>query len=263
MGIFFKSYATLFSRRFLIKLHKILYQLSLRGMGILNSQNDYLSGEKFWLRKHLDKSKPIIILDVGANVGNYSKKILRINPNAKIFAFEPHPFSFEQLKRNIHSSNFKPFNLGVGDKKEKLLLYDYQSEKSTELASLYKPAIEDLRNTKSQSFEIEIIRLDDFLREQEIDQIDLLKIDTEGNEFKVLLGAKEYLLNNRIKTIQFEFNEINIFSRTFFKDFWDLLPNYNFYRLMPGGKLFHIKKYNPATCEIFAFQNIIATLKSN
>jgi hypothetical protein len=54
---------------------------------------------------------------------------------------------------------------------------------------------------------------------------------------------------------------MNIISRVFFKDFFDVLPNYIFYRLLPGGKLLEIKEYSPLNCEIFAFQNIIAILK--
>ena len=57
--------------------------------------------------------------------------------------------------------------------------------------------------------------------------------------------------------IQFEFNEMNVASRVFFRDFWLMLPNYEFYRLMVDGMI-RIDKYDPIYCEIFAFQNIVA-----
>ena len=263
MGLFFKTYAFLFGRRFLLKSNQIINQLSLRSIGILNSQNSYLSGEKAWLQKQIGEKDSILILDVGANVGNYSKEILKINSKAIIYAFEPHPETYELLKKNIVVNNCLTFNFGVGDRREELMLYDYESESGSEHASLYKAVIEDLRNKPSISNKVQIIKLDDFLAEQKIEYVDLLKIDTEGNEYKVLLGAQDYLLNNRIAAIQFEFNEMNVISRTFFKDFWDLLPNYNFFRLLPGGGLLHIKEYSPVNCEIFAFQNIVATLKDS
>ena len=98
---------------------------------------------------------------------------------------------------------------------------------------------------------------------QNVQVIDLLKIDTEGNEFNVLLGCKEFLKNRQVKAIHFEFNEMNIVSKVSFKDFWDLLSDYNFYRILPGGGLLPIKNYSPIMCEIYAFQNIVAILKES
>jgi hypothetical protein len=88
-----------------------------------------------------------------------------------------------------------------------------------------------------------------------------MKIDTEGSEYEILKGARTMLSKNSIKIIQFEFNEMNVYSRVFFKDFVDLLKNYKLYRLMSHG-LFPIKSYSPKLHEIFAFQNIVAINKS-
>ena len=68
-----------------------------------------------------------------------------------------------------------------------------------------------------------------FCIKNNIDKIDLLKLDTEGSEYEVLLGGRKMLLNNKIKTIFFEFNEMNVFSRVFFRDFYKLLKNYKIY----------------------------------
>jgi hypothetical protein len=54
---------------------------------------------------------------------------------------------------------------------------------------------------------------------------------------------------------------MNIVSKSTFKDFWDFLSGYNFYRLLPGGALLPIEDYSPILNEIYAFQNIIAILK--
>jgi hypothetical protein len=103
-------------------------------------------------------------------------------------------------------------------------------------------------------------QLSDFVKEHSIDYIDLLKIDTEGNEMKVLLGLKDFLAKGKVGAIHFEFNEMNVISRVFFKDYFDLLSNYNFYRLLPNGML-PIERYNPIDCEIFAYQNIVGIKK--
>ena len=53
---------------------------------------------------------------------------------------------------------------------------------------------------------------------------------------------------------------MSVISNTFFKDFWDLLLDFDFYRVLHDG-MHHIQSYNALTCEIFAYQNIIAVKK--
>ena len=259
--IFYIIYAFLFGKKIFVKFNKFLNHLSLRGLGVLNYRNKYLTGENKWIKNYLKNKNSITVIDVGANIGRYSKEILNVCPNVRLIAFEPHPETYIALIKEIKSNNFKSFNLGVGDKNEKLKLYDYDKSSGSSHASLYKEVIEDIHKGKSVAYDISVVKLDDFLKEQKIDFIDLLKIDTEGNELNVLLGSKNYLSNNKINAIHFEFNEMNVISRVFFKDFWDVLPNYIFYRLLPGGKLLEIKDYSPLNQEVFAFQNIIAILK--
>lgn len=64
----------------------------------------------------------------------------------------------------------------------------------------------------------------------------------------------------KIKAIQFEFNIMNIASKSYFLDFWKILSDYKFYRLLPNGMV-KIEQYKPWYCEIFAFQNIVAILR--
>jgi len=262
LNIIYKLYGYLFARNIFRKFNTFLYHISLRGLGVLNYQNEYLVGEKVWLKNYLkDKENPII-LDIGANIGNYSKNILLTNTNSLIFAFEPHPITYKKLLSNITSNNFKAFNFGVGNQNGLLELWDYDTNDGSQHASLYKDVIQGLHKGNPISHSVEIIVLDEFLKSQKIKEIDLLKIDTEGNEFNVLLGCKEFLRNNKIKAIHFEFNEMNIISKVSFKDFWDYLKEYDLYRILPGGNLLKIKNYSPISCEMYAFQNIIAILKN-
>jgi hypothetical protein len=84
-----------------------------------------------------------------------------------------------------------------------------------------------------------------------------LKIDTEGCELDVLKGFRRYIEGGKVGAVQFEFNEMNVLSRAYFHDFWNLMPGYDFYRLLPGGMI-RLEGYVPLFCEIFAFQNIVA-----
>lgn len=261
LGVIYRLYAYLFAKKFFIKFNKFLYQISLRGLGILNYQDEYLTGENAWLRKYLKERKNPLVLDVGANIGNYSNSILEINHEVTVLAFEPHPNTYKKLTANVSSKKFEAFNVGVGNTKGILELYDYNTNDGSQHASLYKDVIKDLHKGNPISHSVEIIKLDDFLKSKNINNIDLLKIDTEGNEYNVLLGVKSFLDAKKINAIHFEFNEMNIVSKVSFKDFWDLLPNYKFYRILPGGNLLKINNYFPINTEIYAFQNIVAILE--
>jgi len=258
---FYNMYALFFGKIFFVKLNKFLFNLSLRGLGILNYKIEYLNGEKAFLKKYLKEKTNPVIIDVGANVGDYCLEVLRINSNSSIFAFEPHPVTYSKLVSNLNNKSQKLFNVGVGDKNDMLELYDYSEHDGSEHASLYHDVITDLHKESAISHQVKVVKLDDFLFKEKVDIIDLLKIDTEGNEFKVLLGLKEYINKGKIKAIHFEFNEMNIVSKVSFKDFWDLLSSkYNLYRIIPGGELLEINNYSPIGCEVYAYQNIVALL---
>jgi hypothetical protein len=88
-----------------------------------------------------------------------------------------------------------------------------------------------------------------------------LKIDVEGHELNVLKGAAELLSSRRINFIQFEFGEADIDSRTYLRDFFDLLSdNYDFFRIVPHG-LRPIGAYSSAH-EVFATINYLAALRA-
>lgn len=253
-------YRTIFAKRIFYPLNKLLYHCSLRGLGVLNFENDEVSGEARFIKRFLADKPGGVVLDVGANVGNYSRKILQTNPLLSVYAFEPHPRNFAALKKNVQHSNLTAINAAAGESAGMTELYDYASRDGSSHASLYQDVIESIHGAPSTHHRVKVVALDEFTRAHEIPCIALLKIDTEGNELAVLKGIKDLLSTGRIEAIHFEFNEMNTASRVFFRDFWDLLPNYEFYRLLPRGMV-KLEKYSPVFCEIFAYQNIVALLK--
>lgn len=259
--LLFKIYSFLFARSFFYRFNRFLYLASLRSMGMLNSWSSYWSGEKGWVSSYLTKLKEPVVFDIGANIGMYSIMVKNANSNAKVYAFEPHPITFKSLKENLKPYGCECVNVAVGEEQGSLELYDYASNDGSSHASLYKEVIEGLLNQDSVSHTVDVISIKDFLEEKKIDSIDLLKIDTEGNELKILSACKHLFASKKVKAIHFEITITNIISRSSFKDFWDLLSAYNLYRMLPGGKLLQIKNYEPIFCEIYAYQNIVALLK--
>jgi len=185
---------------------------------------------------------------------------MKLNPNAELYAFEPHPKTFKKLQEVADEFSFKAFNVGVGDKNETLKIYDYKYKDGSQHASIFKDVIEKVYKSEFIEHKINLIKIDDFCKKSNIAGINLLKIDTGGNELKVLKGASELIKNNKIDVIHFEFNEMNVFSRVFFRDFYEFLINYNFFRMLPDGLIF-LSEYNPIYQEIFAYQNIVAIRK--
>ena len=257
----YNLYRLLIVRKVLYKFNEFLYALSLRGIGILNFESDKLSGEQHFIKQHVSRIRKGVALDVGANVGNYSRFIKRLNPDIDIFAFEPHPATYQRLIKNVDGLGIRTYNVGVGSTEGLLKLYDYPDEDGSSHASLYKDVIEQIHKGQAVEHEVKIISLDVFAAEHNIDRVSLLKVDTEGHELEVLKGFENFIKTGKVDLIHFEFNEMNIVSRVYFKDFWEFLPNYDFFRMLPDG-LVPIKNYSPVFCEIFAYQNIVAKLKA-
>lgn len=110
----------------------------------------------------------------------------------------------------------------------------------------------------SISCDVEVVTLDEFVTENKINKIHLLKIDVEGNEMNVLRGAKKSLEKDIFDVIQFEFTQINSVSRVFMKDYFDLLgAKFSLHRLLPNG-LLSLGEYFSTTHEIYGYQNIVA-----
>ena len=161
-----------------------------------------------------------------------------------------------QLNKQVHTCN-----LALSKEDGILSLFDYEDNDGSAHASLHEDVIELLHNGKSKHYTVNVTSLDSYIEKMGIKCVDLLKIDTEGHELDVLRGSQKALNSFIIKSIHFEFNEMNIFSKATFYDFFIILKNYNLYRILNNGELVHIDKYEPTFCEIYAYQNIVAILR--
>lgn len=260
-NIIISTYRFVFARSCFEFFNKMLLRLSLVGLGVLNFGSSRVSGEGFFLNNYLSKIGSGLVLDVGANKGDYTLEVMSVNEGLKIYAFEPHPKTFLKLKQNISNyHNVQCVNKAIGHEQGFLELFDYKNNDGSTHASLLKGVIEEIHQAEPISHNVEVQTIDNFLQQHKIMCVDLLKIDTEGNELNVLQGAAQSIKQGKIKVIHFEFNQMNVISRTFFKDFWDILKGYDIYRLLPHGRL-EVDRYSPILCEIFAYQNIVAFLK--
>jgi FkbM family methyltransferase len=242
-------------RRRLQPLFAIMHRVALRGMNFgpsFPSESGELDVVDIAAR-HAGARRPVIF-DVGANVGVYARAVLaRLDGRADLYCFEPSPQAFDELGRSV-GERAQLFKLALGNRNCRASLYF--DEPGSPISSLFERHLHP--GKQAPNFEtVEVRRLDDVCREAGIQHIDLLKLDVEGNELNVLIGAGALLSGRAIDVIQFEFGGCNIDSRTFFRDFFQLLtPGYRIHRIVQNG-LVPVAQYSEES-EIFVTVNYVA-----
>lgn len=131
---------------------------------------------------------PQTIFDVGANIGQTANYFIQHFPNANIYCFEPVKATYKELTQNIKSSNIRTFNEGLGSAIQELTINKNNSSGSS-----------SLKQDDGRFFETEIVKINtglNFCAQNQIQNIDLLKMDVEGFELDVLNGFGDFLKTN-------------------------------------------------------------------
>jgi FkbM family methyltransferase len=134
----------------------------------------------------------MVVLDIGAHHGYYtllaSKLVL---PAGKVFSFEPSPRERKALllhKKLNRCGNVSVQAMALGDK-EGPTEFHVAEDTLTGLNSLRPP----VGSVKTTLMRVKVARLDNWMRNQNVSQIDFIKMDVEGGELGVLLGASDLL----------------------------------------------------------------------
>ena len=140
--------------------------------------------------KELVKPSNVIVV-VGANIGYYTLIAARIlNGTGWIYAFEPEPHNFEILVKNIRLNGFRNITasqLALSDTngREKLFL---------DRSNFGCPSFAEMNiERKNRYVEVDTITLDAYFEKTVCSKIDLLKIDAQGAEGRIVQGAKGIL----------------------------------------------------------------------
>jgi FkbM family methyltransferase len=198
----------------------------------------------------------LVVLDVGANMGAWTRDALRALPRATIHAFEPSQAAFAALSSAFESEpRVSLHRLALGESNGQATLYT--NEPGSGIASLTKRRLDHIGVEMSEEETIEIRTLESWADEAGLEAADVLKLDVEGHELDVLRGAGSRL--DDVRVLQFEFGGTNIDTRTYFRDFWYLLTEAGFrlHRLGPTG-LRAIPEYSEYE-EVFVTTNFFAS----
>ncbi|MBD1146491.1 FkbM family methyltransferase [Pelagibacterales bacterium SAG-MED28] len=189
--------------------------LSLSGYKLIGRKdivkhNSFNAIHKFIFEKMVNKSK-LIIFDVGANDG---RSIIRFEsrfPDAEIYSFEPTKSAYGKISK-LSSEKIRIFNYALSniDGEKEFCQYEYLSGKTNSFYPMVKNSKYRLQRTVSNNETetikcVKVKKLDTFLEENEISNIDLLKIDTQGAEIEILKGAEKTLNSKKINVIELEY----------------------------------------------------------
>ena len=169
----------------------------------------------------------LTVLDVGANVGEWTEAMLKFAPDADVHAFELVPHHFKNLEAKLSGiDNVHLVPHGLSDVAGEVDIY---LNHFSSMSGLYQRV--DM--AKSEVVKCTVITGDDYLAEKRIETVNYLKIDVEGAEHLVLRGFAKALEDKKIDVISFEYGEFNIASRSLLRDFYSYLDGYHMGRLFP------------------------------
>lgn len=161
-----------------------------------------ISGKKFSISSYeiLTNLKRLIneidvIIDVGANSGQFTKASSYFYPKAKIFAFEPLEDLYKKNKENFkNASNIEFHQLAFGNEEGHINFY---KNAYGHVSSALEISEENKFYPKETitKVEVPISKVDSFFKERNLSKKTLLKLDVQGFELEVLKGAIETLKN--------------------------------------------------------------------
>ncbi len=132
-----------------------------------------------------------VIFDLGANTGVYSLIAKSENPTSMVYAFEPVERVYDILEKNFSINGFDAnyYKKAVSNKDGIGMFYDDDEEHQTSVVLNLDRSDEK----QLHKVEVETIKLDSFIKNHNIQNIDLIKIDVETHEPEVIEGFKEHL----------------------------------------------------------------------
>jgi FkbM family methyltransferase len=185
---------------------------------------EILQGRTYKSAKHIDDVR--VVLDIGANIGASSVFFASACPNAKIFAFEPAKAPYDLLQRNAKlCSRISTYNFGMFSADREVPLYKGTIDCAT-------GSVGESAETGTDSETVILRSIRDWLNENAIAAIDILKVDTEGCELPILNSVSDLL--SAIKIIHLEYH-----SESDRKEIDRILGESH---ILAAGKILHMRR---------------------
>ncbi|MDP3174185.1 MAG: FkbM family methyltransferase [Phenylobacterium sp.] len=149
-----------------------------------------------------------MIFDIGANEGQSLKLFTTLFPRSEIHAFEPDPAAFALASRGVRPGvHLHPFAMGETDSEMQFNHYT-----GSDMSSFLEPGRESWSRVESQHT-VTVRSVDSYCAEHGIDEIDILKSDTQGFDGAVLRGARRMLEAKKIGLIKVELTFMELYQQ--------------------------------------------------
>lgn len=152
--------------------------------------------------------KGMVVLDVGANIGYFTLIAAKlVGEEGKVFAFEPEPYNFDLLVRNLKLNGYHnviPTQKAISDKNGRATLFLDKTQ-----WGLHSLSRENVTNSNGNSIEVDVQTLDDFFKDSG-DRVDFAKIDVQGAELAVIQGMENIIENNKDLKMVVEFCPVDL-----------------------------------------------------
>jgi FkbM family methyltransferase len=141
-----------------------------------------------------------VFFDVGANIGLFTYFVSRYFPQARVFSFEPNPRLFEcltQTRSHNHLSNVILTQACLGDRSGEIELHLHDQNSGGHTTRRDQIGAHET----SKSIEVKILPLDEVVKAQKLERLNVIKIDVQGAEWDVLKGACESIKRFQPKVV--------------------------------------------------------------
>jgi len=150
--------------------------------------------DEYWHLYKILGNKIHTVIDVGANIGQFAIAVRTWYPKATIQSYEADIKTYEDLKRNTRDNDIGTHNLAVADIEGELNFYRAPISVTSSLIQT---------SSNQECIKVKAVTLDSVT--DNLDKIDLLKIDVEGAELKVLKGARKTLVKTKFLLLEISF----------------------------------------------------------
>ena len=163
--------------------------------------------------QRLKIEKGDVVIDIGAHIGTFSIMAgHKVGNRGKVYAYEPVPATFDILKKNIYINSLQnivcPYKIGIsnGIGEKEFYIFEKNGKPLFHSSSFYRGQSGVIDATGSEKIEVECITLKDIFEVNDLDRIDVLKLDCEGEEYAILFNTPTKCLK-KIDRICMEYHD--------------------------------------------------------